>query len=208
MTKQERRDLQEIKSPIEYLEQREKNSSDTYALVEVLRLPVGHNLCNMWAENNNCTIVSVMNILEFYEKELKKRFFSDKEAAHKFVLEKAGSLNYTEKGLPVYKNRKFIRTIYKELNLYAKNKSHYIPTKKSVLRELRQKRPVMLSLASGYYYDHTVTVSGYVTYKNNRTGKCYTFLTLADAWHKDERYLAWTNTGKLHVACMTTTRIR
>lgn len=202
------RDLKEIKSPIEYLEKKEKNASDTYSLVEEMILPVGHYLCNMWEENNNCTLVSMMNILEYYQGSEEEKFFQDKELAHKYILEKAKQLNFSEKGLPVYKNSRFVRMIFKSLKLFARNKSHYIPTKKSVLRELKAKRPVMLSLASGYYYNHTVTVSGYVTYRNNRTKKCYTFLTLADAWHKEERYLAWSHTGQIHIACMTTTRIR
>lgn len=61
----------------------------------------------------------------------------------------------------------------------------------------------MFSLASGVYFDHTVTVYGYKIYKNNRTGKKYTFLMLKDGWSNSIRYLAWKNTGASYVGCIT-----
>lgn len=83
-------------------------------------------------------------------------------------------------------------------------RNNYLWTDTTVTDALDNGKPFLFSLASGYYYDHTVAVYGYKTYKNDRTGEKYTFLLLADGWHSSVRYLAWTNTVEAYVACMTT----
>ena len=61
----------------------------------------------------------------------------------------------------------------------------------------------MLSLAYGVYYDHTITVYGYETYRNIKTGRRYTFLIINDEWAGEERYLPWGNLKRFRITCLT-----
>ena len=114
-------------------------------------------------------------------------------------------------GLSVTKNNNFVTNVWRKGKsktggfgyTSGSGSNNYMWTNNTAISNIDNNRPFMFSLASGKYYDHTVTVYGYKIYKNKRTNKQYTFLMLRDGWSSSVRYLAWTNTPGGYVGCVT-----
>ena len=71
------------------------------------------------------------------------------------------------------------------------------------LKLLDEGTPFMLSIAYGVYFNHTITVYGYETYRDTRNGRTYTFLIINDEWSAERRYLPWSHLDKFRVTCLT-----
>jgi hypothetical protein len=121
----------------------------------------------------------------------------------------ATSLGYNyekSSGLSVTKNNNLVTNIWRKGFGYSSGKgsNNYLWTNSTAITAIKNGKSFIFSLASGRYFDHTITVFGYKVYKNNRIGKSYTFLMLKDGWPTNTRYLGWTNTGSSYVGCFAT----
>lgn len=201
-----KKSAKEIKAPIEYLHKRVGRAEDMYTVTEKVISNVSNDTCRNFPDNNNCTLVALCNIARYYAANPLFSISENVAVRYGAIRELAVKVGYDgEHGIPVFKNRRFANLFCKLLlnSAKAKARCHYFISRKRAMRAIDEERPFLLSLASGYYFDHTVAVYGYANYTNNRTGKTYTFLMLQDSWHDSCRYLAWKNTGAWHITCMT-----
>lgn len=211
-----KKSAKEIMNPIDYLHER-FHADDTYTIAEKQIANVSNATCRNFDDNNNCTLVALSNITAHYatnpdlseassETAESNVLSNDVAERYKLVREFAVKVGYDgEHGIPVFKNRRFAKLFCKAVfkGSEVKARCHYFISRKRAMRAIDANRPFLLSLASGYYFDHTVAVYGYANYTNDRTGKTYTFLMLKDSWRDSCRYLAWKNTGAMHITCMT-----
>lgn len=217
----------EIINPIKYLNEKLCNKDDTYT-VSVKQIPnVSNSICRDFCDKNNCTLVALNNIANYYASNMQNatnvmnikdainmqnatssscNISTDVKERYKQIRDIAVRVGYDgEHGIFVLKNRRFANIFCKDIlkGIKAKGRTHYFISYKRAIKSIDEGRPFLLSIASGYYFNHTVAVYGYANYINNRTGKCYTFLMLRDGWHNACRYLAWQNTGARYITCMT-----
>lgn len=200
-----RRSAKEVKSPTEYLKEYVDVLEDTCVISETEISNVSMTVCKKWQDKNNCTLVAVCNVLEHYAG-MYDFIPSDMDERYKVVHEQAVACGYDGiHGVSVFKNRKLVNRVIHAFckKGFFKAKSRYFPSKKRVIKVLDAGQPLLLSIGSGYYFDHTVTVYGYVTCTDRTTGKSYVLLKVADGWHDTCRYIPWTHTGAHHITCMT-----
>lgn len=201
-----KKSAKEIIDPIEYLHKRDGEAEDTYTVIEKTIPDVLNAICRDFADKNNCTLVALCNITGYYVSYNEVQEIKDISSRYNLIREIAITLGYKGKrGLSVFKNRRLADLFCRSAINCAKLKGrcHYFISRKRAMRAIDENRPFLLSLANGYYFDHTVAVYGYANYTSNKTGKTYTFLMLHDSWHNECRYLAWKNTGAVHITCMT-----
>ncbi|MGN0379302.1 MAG: hypothetical protein ACI4EU_06915 [Butyrivibrio sp.] len=149
-------------------------------------------------------------IIMVYYRDIKKynKIPTTQSGLYNVIKTQATELGYDysrSKGLSVTKNNNLVTNTWQNGFGYSSGKgtNNYFWTNSTAINLLNNNKPFMFSLASGVYYNHTVTVYGYKVYKNNRTGTEYTFLQLSDGWSNSTRYLAFTNTPAVYVACLT-----
>lgn len=200
-----------ITEPIKYLKKNVAKSTDTYIVFKIKTIPgVGKRTCYDFDDGNNCTLVSLYNVLVYYrDKKNCKKIPSDSSSLYSIIRKQAVHLGFTKKkGISVTKNNNLVRNVWRKGLKYksGSGSNNYLWTFSDFIDRIDKNQPVMFSLASGVYYNHTITVYGYITYKNNRTGKKYTFFMLSDGWANTTRYLAANNTGASYVGCMTTVK--
>ena len=125
---------------------------------------------------------------------------------YKKIRTQATNLGYTPNGgIGLTKNNNLVTNTWRDGFGYTSGEgsNNYLWANSTAINLLDDKKPFMFSLASGAYYNHTITIYGYVIYQNNRTNSSYTFLNVYDGWSRTPRYLAWTNTPTIHIACLT-----
>ena len=106
--------------------------------------------------------------------------------------------------MPVYNNRRFLKAVLKAFGYPdVKVVAEYVVPMHKALKLLDKGTPFLLSLAYGVYFDHTVTVYGYETYRDKRTGRNYTFLLINDEWASEPRYIPWINMDRFKLICVT-----
>ncbi len=196
-----------ITSPLAYLRNNFSKPDDTYSYKTKSLPQVGKYTCNDFGGHNNCTLTATCNISLYYNALGYTHIPSNPFEIYSFVKKHATVLgyNYTKrKGLIVTKNDNLLRRLWHKSFRYPNThcKSNYLWTDKTAINLIDNGQPFLFSLASGIYFNHTVTVYGYRVYTNNRTGHQYTFLMLADGWSNTTRYMAWTGTGESYVGCM------
>ena len=81
--------------------------------------------------------------------------------------------------------------------------SNYAWTNTSVKNAIDNYGPALFSFAGGYYYNHTVAVFGYKTYRSS-SGDMFMFFAVQDGWVRGTRYVAGIGAGSYVVACLTT----
>ncbi len=196
-----------ITSPVIYLRNNVAKKTDKYTVIKsCVFANVLHSLCSNWNDKNNCTITALYNLTQFYKSIGYSKIPSNGTARYRNIRVQAVNLGYTSKnGLSVRKIDNLVENTWRRAFGYTSGDGNndYLWSFSSAISELNAERPFLLSLASGYYYNHTVAVRGYKIYKNKRTGEKYTFLVLSDGWSDTDRYLAWTNTGASYYACAT-----
>lgn len=201
-----KKSAKEITNPIDYLHENIGKADDCYT-VALQKVPnVSNAICRSFPDKNNCTLVALCNITQYYASKTDGIISMNVEERYRSIRELAKKLGYDgEHGLSVFKNRRFANLFCKTFfkNRKIKGCCRYFITRKRAIQTIEANRPFLLSLASGYYFDHTVAVFGYANYTNHRIGKTYTFLMLYDSWHNTCRYLPWKNTGAFHITCMT-----
>ena len=175
---------------------------------EVIVDSVGQALCEHFDNHSNCTLTGAYNLLSFYRD---VRGYSnipkDPQELYKVVRETGDRYGYNferEKGIPVYNNRRFLKAVLKELSYdREKVRAEYMVPSRRALKLLDEGTPFMLSIAYGVYFNHTITVYGYETYRDTRNGRTYTFLIINDEWSAERRYLPWSHLDKFRVTCLT-----
>lgn len=198
-----------ITSPVSFLHNTVGNNTDTYtATKRVVITGVGNKLLSDLEVNANCcTLTSLYNIMVYY-RDVKKysKIPTTLSSLYKKLRNQATNLGYTtDDGIGVTKNNNLVTNTWRDGFGYTSGQglNNYLWTNSTAIHLLDDKKPFMFSLASGAYYNHTITIYGYVVYQNNRTNSKYTFLYVYDGWSRTPRYLAWTNTPTSYVACLT-----
>ena len=169
---------------------------------------VGKALCEHFDNHSNCTLIGAFNILSFY-RDVKgyANIPADPQELYKVIREVGDRYGYKyekEKGVPVYNNRRFLKAVFRAFGYRGvKVSARYIVPAHKALRLLDKGVPFMLSIAYGVYYNHTVTVYGYETYCDTRTGRLYTFLLINDEWSAEPRYIPWVNMDRFKLICVT-----
>lgn len=192
-----------ITDPVKYL-RNTLGTQDSCVAEKQKTIPWIRNLkCSGWEDKNNCTITAVFNIMTFYRDNGYLKIPDTDEAVYSSVRNQALRLGFDDNGISVTKNNDLVKKVWREGFGYASGngRSKYLWTHSMLINELNHNRPFIFSLAKGAYFNHTVTVYGYVVYKNMRTGKKYTFLTVADGWSDQTRYMAFTNTNERYISC-------
>lgn len=201
-----------ITNPVTYLHNTVAKSTDKYTVTTTKVVSgVGSRTCTNLGGHNNCTLTSLYNIMVHYRTQGYRKIPTTQSELYLAIKKQATTLGYDyskSKGLSVTKNNNFVKNTWRKGFGYTSGNGYnnYAWTANSAISEINSNRPFMFSVASGIYFDHTVTVYGYKIYKNNRTGKKYTFLMLRDGWSNSVRYLAWSNTGASYVACLTSVK--
>ena len=179
-----------VVSPIAYMHKKKRNKKrnkeDEYTLVKSNIISgVGNSKCDDLGGGNNCTLTGVYNIMLYYRQQGFDRIPDNNTELYEVIKTQANKLGYNSKdGLPVTKNDDIVRNMWHDGLGYStgNGRSRYIWRHKKLINEIDNDRPFIFSLASGVYFNHTIVVYGYEVYKNERTGKEYTFLIAADAW--------------------------
>lgn len=200
-----------ITAPATYLKN-EVNSSYTYTIdssnSKVLS-GVGSKTCTDLGGHNNCTLTALYNAMVYYrDKKGYSSISSSQSDLYDVIKTQATALGYnydTSTGLGVTKNNNLVTNVFKKYGYSSVTGSNnYAWTASSVKNAISNYGPFLFSLASGVYYDHTVMVYGYRTYKNSSNSNTYLFWVVKDGWSSTTRYLAMTGTPESYVACMTT----
>lgn len=198
-----------ITNPITYLHKNVAKSTDKYTVISTKTVSgTASKTCSDLGGHNNCTLVALYNIMVHYRGKGYSKIPSKQSELYSIIKKQATKLGYNyekSKGLSVTKNDNLVTNTWRKGFGYSAGKgtNNYLWTYSTATNSIKKGKPIMFSLASGVYFDHTVTVYGYKVYKNNRTGKKYTFLMLKDGWSNSTRYLAWRNTGASYVGCVT-----
>lgn len=204
-----------ITAPTTYLKN-EVNSSYTYTIdssnSKVLS-GVGSKTCTDLGGHNNCTLTALYNAMVYYrDKKGYSNISSSQSGLYAVIKTQATALGYnydTSTGLGVTKNNNLVTNVFKQYGYTSVTGSNnYAWTGASAKSAIRDYGPFLFSLASGVYYDHTVMVYGYRTYKNSSNSSTYLFWVIKDGWSSTTRYLAMTGTPESYLGCMTTIKAK
>lgn len=196
-----------ITDPIEYLHNNVGKKTDVYSCREFKISGVSTTTMSYLKANaSNCTLTSLYNILKYYSKMGYSKISTDVKKLYGIIEKEAYDLKYTDKkGLSYYYNDNLVVNTLEKIGYNATSKNNYLWTNKNVMETLNARKPFMLSLATGIYSNHTITVFGYREYTNQRTNERYIFLTVADGWSILPRYLLYTDVN--YVGCMTSVNL-
>lgn len=210
----------EITEPLIYLKNKTGYDSECFTVSEVMTKNFGTLRMSEFEKNTECcTLVASYNVLQSYlntEKpaikgeqnaELVTRKADEPAAFSPLAVRKEAKRFFYRPswGLSIIMNAPLLISVMRK-HLGRKHgwaKMRLFPSKKSLMKRIDKGHPFVYSLASGFYFNHSVTVIGYKTYTNQQTGKAYTFLVLNDGWSFGTRYLAWKGTGAFYISCAT-----
>ena len=193
-----------IDNPITYLKNTEDSTAE-YSVVASKVIPdVGVATCGHYEGNENCTLVATHTVMNYHRIKGCKKIPNDANAVYDEVSKQAKALGYqpeSDKGFSVLKNSKLVSNTWRRGFGYltGKGSNNYFATAKAMRRSIDNGKPFIFSIAFDTYRSHSVVVRGYEIYKNDQTGKEYTFLILSDGWSEKTRYLK----VKPRIACMT-----
>ena len=198
----------ECTNPVAYLHNTVGKKSDTYKIIDQKIIKgVGAHTCEQFGNGNNCTLTALYNLMVYYRD--KKGYSKIPKVIFKVyypIKNQATALGYTpDSGLPVWKNDDLVKNTWRKGFKYktGNGTSDVFWEYRDFYNSIYADKPFMFSLASGYYFNHTVTVFGYKSYENSRTKKQYTFLMIRDGYTSAIRYLPVTGTDEGYIGCMT-----
>ncbi len=195
-----------IKEPVSYLCEKISKNNDEYILVKQNIInDVGNAKCSELGSDGNCTLTGLYNIMMYYRSKGYERIPDDNEQVYAIIRKQAQEVGFKGHGIIVTKNNQFVNRVWRYGLGYAsgRGRSRYLWRHSRLIREIDEGRPFLFSLASGAYFNHTVSVCGYQVYRNVRTGKEYVFLVIANAWTNQRRYMAFTHTRAKYISCAT-----
>lgn len=195
-----------ITSPITYLHNTVGKSTDTYTVSKnVICSGVSKaKMSSLRSDENNCTLTALYNIMNYYKYQGYTKIPSNNSTLYNIIETQAEKLGYTpSSGLGVTKSNNLVKNTWQNGFGYSSGNgaNNYLWNSSTLKSAINNDRPYLFSLASGQYYNHTIAVFGYITYKNNRTGDTYTFLKIADGWSNSTRYLSL---NESYIGCQTT----
>ncbi len=204
-----------ITGPETYLKN-EVNSSYTYTIDSSnssVLVSVGTKTCDDLGGHNNCTLTALYNAMVYYREEKGYSEISNTQNdLYNVIKTEAAALGYDYDksiGLGVTKNDNLVTNVFKQYGYTSVTGSNnYAWGAASVKNTINDYGPFLFSLASGVYYDHTVMVFGYRTYKNTSNSDAYLFWVIKDGWSATTRYLAMSGTPESYLGCMTTIKAK
>lgn len=133
---------------------------------------------------------------------------------YKAIKEEATALGYdydNSVGLGVTKNDSFVTNVFGHYGYTSvKGSNNYVWGITNVESTISDYGPFLFSLASGVYYDHTVMVYGYRTYKNSSNSNTHQFWVIKDGWSSMTRYMIMKGPGLTitYMGCVTTIKAK
>lgn len=197
----------QVTNPVTYLKNTKGKSTDSYSLTKSKIISgVGNTVCATYADKNNCTLISLFNIMKYYRGKGYSRIPSNNKTMYNKIKTQAKELGYVPwSGISQTKNDSLVKNTWRKGFGYTSGKgfNNYLWNFNTMKSAINSNKPFMFSMATNPYYDHTITVIGYKAYKNTRTKITYEFFVVYDGWSGSYRYLPGNNTGANYVACMT-----
>lgn len=138
----------------------------------------------------NCTLSSLSNILIYFSANGFSKVPLDRMSIYRTVRAEAVKLGFTTAaGICHTQNNNLVNAVWKAFG-YAdgSGSNDYVWTYTSIKSKIDVNRPVMLSMATGQYYDHTIAVRGYTSYSYAMA--VYDFLVVPDNWNSGDRYIS------------------
>ncbi len=148
------------------------------------------------AQVNNCTLSSLANILIYWSINGCTKVPLDKVAIYSKVRTEAVKLGYNPTdGISVTKNNNLVTNVWAAFGYtngsgtddYGWGGQSSMFDK--FITEINAGRPVIFSLASRPYYNHTIAVRGYTSYVLSGVGS-YDFLVVHDNWNSGDCYIS------------------
>lgn len=151
------------------------------------------HLLTEWSDNNNCTLVAMTTIFEYFRNQNIMSGIPATNTINSDVKSIATSYGYTpESGTnPWYISDIATDLLKKYGNTTGSSNSVYVWTFSTVTDDIDAKRPLISNINSGYYADHSVTVVGYSDFSRYWYDDDKEFLKVYDGWTKDGRYIDW-----------------
>lgn len=154
-------------------------------------LPVIGNLTSSWPDNNNCSIVALTSIFQYWRNQQGKTNIPyDVNQIYATVKDNATKEGYTpDGGTPYYAIDNIAVDSWKSFNYSSGSAtSVYVWTYSTFTGEVDANRPAVMNLSSGFYPNHSVTLMGYETFtKSWNTDKG--FLAVKDGWVSYTRFI-------------------
>ncbi len=190
-----------IEEPIEYLKKRFGTDKDfTLAEEKLYRSGKEKLLHELETGASCCTLGSVYNLITIYNS---RNGYTQPQAEELYaeIRGEALKLGYKpQKGVSVFKIARFANLCYRRKKIEGFHfRNHFFMSKRKALELLETGGPFIYSLASGYYFNHTLLINGYRKYLSAE-GKSYYFLSVLDGWTGKKRFLAWKGTGAVYIA--------
>lgn len=139
---------------------------------------------------NNCVLTAISSILLFYHHCGYNRIDGNLVTLYEKVRKIGIKHGYTQqKGLGFHKIDNVATEILHDYGYEnGKCKGHYVWTfNQQVKKEIDANRSVIMSIARGYYRNHTITVCGYRTYTSGT--RLHNLLEVYDGWSEQSRYI-------------------
>ncbi|MDO5707594.1 MAG: hypothetical protein Q4P31_03040 [Andreesenia angusta] len=152
----------------------------------------------------DCLLVAIATVMEFHKNIGRYGFPDNYDEIYKIVLKKANGLKAYPIPLrggttPLLANNiasRYLKEIgmknYRSKNIYGIDWTSSKRKTNIILNEIRNLRPIVFNISSGYYKNHSITIIGYRIYENSFNDRII-ILELADAWVKYIKYLNLNN---------------
>ena len=140
-------------------------------------------------KTNNCSLVSVARVIDYYGKKTGLTQVTDDIYKIYLVIEKISkNYGYNDiRGTFPTKIDDIMRDGFAAYGYRARCKGVYTWDINTVRREIDRSRPLLMSLARGFYRDHTITVSGYSVWRAGNED--YPVLRVVDGWQPGYHYI-------------------
>lgn len=138
-----------------------------------------------FGKRGDCTLTSILTVTKFYNPQ------ADTQEVYDFIEKTAEKYFYNGDvwgTFPVF-NKAIVKETFKKFNIKRDVKTKYLKNVgfnlKTITDLIDANTPVMLSLSTDgrdYYKAHTITIMGYINYKNMETDEVKTLLQVYDNW--------------------------
>ena len=157
-----------------------------------------------YGKDGDCTLTSILTLTKYYNKLL------DPNEVYNHI-EYIASRRYLYNGdsygtIPFF-NRGITAETFKHFGINKPIISKYIKgvgfNLETILDALDQDIPVMISMfrdGRGYYDNHTITIIGYIQYKDNH-GKIQTMFLVHDNWYSSYSFLDYNAISPISMIC-------
>jgi len=140
-----------------------------------------------WNDDRNCVLASITRIFAFYRDVHEMSVIPRNNTLYRHIRDIALQHGYRPMwGTPPTRIDNIMNDMLSHFNLDGSVR-HHLTTLAYAKRELDAGRPFLLNVATGFYANHTVTVTGYRTYTRGNETK--TFLSVYDGWTEQLRFI-------------------